>query len=113
MIEEIEALENEQQRRVSSFLRQLLIHLLLYQYWESERDDCKQGWKVEIRNFRAELDDLVSSATLYNHLLEQYKNVYSKARKIAIDKTGLSSEIFPLTCPFSHEQIVDAEFFPE
>ena len=37
LTEEIEALGNEQRRKVKSYLRQLLIHLLLYYYWENEK----------------------------------------------------------------------------
>ena len=60
LIEEIEALGNEQRRKVSSYLRQLLIHLLLYQYWEQERPYCSKGWQDEIDNFRYELERLLN-----------------------------------------------------
>lgn len=66
LMEEILALGNEQKRKVSSYLRQLLIHLLLYQYWESERERCGKGWQTEIDNFRFELELLLKSKTLYN-----------------------------------------------
>ena len=37
LAEEIRALGNEQKYKVESYLRQLIKHLLLYQYWESEK----------------------------------------------------------------------------
>jgi hypothetical protein len=113
LIEEIEALGSEQRRKVSSYLRQLLIHLLLYQHWQSERGDCGRGWKGEIRNFRAELDDLLASKTLSNYLRAEMSNVYVKARKIAIDKTDLPSETFPEQCPYTWEQILDSDYLPD
>ena len=38
LAEEIEALGIEQRRKVESYLKQLLIHLLLYRYWETEKE---------------------------------------------------------------------------
>lgn len=113
LIEEIEGLGSEQRHKVNSFLRQLLVHLLLYQYWESERSYCGNGWKGEIRNFRAELDELLLSKTLFNYLTEKFNSVYVKARKIAIDKTGLPSETFPKDCPYRVEQVLDSDFLPD
>jgi len=37
LIEELEDLGREQKHKVESYLRQLLKHLLLYQYWESQK----------------------------------------------------------------------------
>ena len=113
LIEEIEALGIEQRRKVVSYLKQLLMHLLLCQYWESERAYCGNGWKVEIRNFRDELEFSLNSKTLKNYMLEQFDSVYEKARKIAIDKTGLPPNTFPTQCPFTVDQVLHPDFLPE
>ncbi|WP_255611324.1 DUF29 family protein [Synechocystis sp. PCC 7339] len=44
--EEIISLGNEQRRKMDSWLRQLLIHLLLYQYWDAEKERCAKVPKV-------------------------------------------------------------------
>ncbi len=113
LIEEIEALGNEQRRKVKSYLRQLLIHLLLYQYWTQEKDYCSKGWKDEIGNFRYELELLIESQTLYNYLIEQVDEVYTKARKQTIRQTELAASTFPEKCSFTIEDIVNSDFFPE
>jgi hypothetical protein len=113
LMEEIEDLGIEQRRKVCSYLRQLLIHLLLYSYWDCERAHCGNGWKVEIRNFRAELEFSLKSKTLKNYLLGQFDSVYEKARKIAIDKTGLPRNTFPTQCPFTIEEVLNPDFLPE
>ena len=41
LTEEIEALRIEQRRKVESYLKRLLIHLLLYRYWENEKENCQ------------------------------------------------------------------------
>ncbi len=112
LIEELVQLGNEQKRKVKSFLKQLLIHLLLYKYWDAELKYCGKGWEIEIDNFRDELEFLLESKTLYNYFLEEIPTVYTKARRQAIKKTELVSEIFPLQCPFSVEQLLDFDYLP-
>ncbi|MGB5770330.1 MAG: DUF29 domain-containing protein [Crocosphaera sp.] len=106
LTEEIEALGNEQRRKVKSYLRQLLIHLLLYHYWENEKAYSGRGWQEEISNFRYELGLLLESKTLYNYCLQNIDEVYQKARKRAIQKTQLSASVFPEQCPFNVEEIL-------
>ncbi len=112
LMEEILNLGNEQRRKVDSYLRQLLIHLLLYQYWESERDLCSKGWQNEIDNFRFELELLLESQTLYNYFLQQIEEIYVKARKRAIKKSELAPEFFPEKCNFTTANLLDYEFLP-
>lgn len=111
--EEILSLGNEQRRKVDSYLRQLLIHLLLYQYWNSEKDRCAKGWQNEIDNFRFELELLLRSRTLYNYFLQEIEEIYVKARRQAIKKSELPSNLFPESCPFSADALLDPEFLPD
>jgi hypothetical protein len=112
LIEEIEALGNEERRKVTSYLKQLLIHLLLYRYWLSEKERCAQGWEREIENFRDQLEDLLESKTLYNYCVQEIDKVYTKARSRVIQKTGLNASIFPPKCPFTLAEILDFTFLP-
>ncbi|WP_442949144.1 DUF29 family protein [Nostoc sp.] len=73
----------------------------------------KRGWQIEITNFRDELEFSFRSKTLYNYSLNCLDAVYHKARKQAIQKTGLSPEIFPEQYPFTPEDIFNSEYFPE
>jgi hypothetical protein len=112
LIEEITALGNEQRRKVESYLRQLIKHLLLYQYWETEKSYCGKGWIEEIDNFRSELDLLLESKVLYNHCAKILDKIYIKARNNAIRKSELSPEIFPENCPYSLTEILNPEWLP-
>jgi hypothetical protein len=102
----------EQRRKVESYLKQLLIHLLLCCYWETEKETCQRGWQIEISNFRDELEFSFRSKTLYKYCLSCLEQVYTKARRQAMQKTGLPGEIFPKQCPFSLEDILNNEYFP-
>jgi len=112
LIEEITALGNEQRRKVESYLLRLLIHLLLYDYWKSEKDWSGRGWEKEIDNFRLELDLLLESKVLYNHCVKILDKIYIKARNNAIRKSELSPKIFPENCPYSLIEILNPEWLP-
>lgn len=111
--EEILGLGNEQRRKVDSYLRQLLIHLLLYRYWQTEKDRCAKGWQNEIDNFRFELELLLRSKTLYNYFLQEIEVIYLKARRQAIKTSELASNLFPQSCPFSADELLDPDFLPD
>ncbi|MFO5439591.1 MAG: DUF29 domain-containing protein [Dolichospermum sp.] len=112
LIEEITALGNEQRRKVESYLLRLLIHLLLYNYWSSEKDWSGRGWEKELDNFRLELDLLLESKVLYNHCVKILDKIYIKARNNAIRRSELSPEIFPENCPYSLTEILNPEWLP-
>jgi hypothetical protein len=113
LIEEIEGLGSEQRHKVDSYLLQLLIHLLLYKYWDGEREYSGRGWRIEIVNFRTRLELLFRSRTLYNYYLQEIAEIYPKAVRTAIEKSGLTKNTFPETCPFRAEEIIDYEFCPD
>lgn len=100
----------EQRHKVESYLIQLLKHLLLYQYWESEKADCAKSWINEIDDFRIELAILLRSKTLSNDSLSILETAYQRARRSAKLKSNL--DIFPGTCPYSVTQILDPDWLP-
>ena len=112
LIEEIDALGREQRYKVESYLLRLLIHLLLYEHWQTERPWSGKGWEKEIDNFRLELDALLESRVLHNHFLAILPKDYDKARKLAIKKSGLSPTIFLEICPYTLEQMLDFGWLP-
>jgi len=111
LIEEITALGREQRHKVESYLIQLLKHLLLYQYWQSEKLYCAKGWTDEIDGFRIQLEILLRSKTLYNFTLTILDQSYDRARRSAQRKSELTG--LPSRCPYSIDQILDPDFFPE
>ena len=87
--------------------------MLLLQYWDSERERCAEGWQDEIDNFRFELEQLFEqSKTLYKYFLERIDYAYTKARRKAIRNSKLPSTTFPEQCPYTPQQLLDEEFFP-
>ena len=109
-IEEIESLGRSEKRAVVSFLKQLIKHLLLYNYWDTERKWSGRGWLEEISNFRFELSQYLDSKTLRNYADRELSNIYNKARKEAILNSNMNN--IPVNCPYSIEQILDENFIP-
>ena len=116
LAEEVEALGRSEKRAVKSFLRELLTHLLLYEYWQNKRDYQTKGWKREIYEFRLQLKDRLEAKTLDNYFVSQINEVYPQSSRSAafkFEEAELSLPVFPALCPYSVEQLLNLEFFPE
>ncbi|AFY59639.1 DUF29 domain-containing protein [Synechococcus sp. PCC 6312] len=113
LIEEVESLGNSNKHALSSYLRQLLRHLLKIQYWESERDYCLRGWDVEVANFRSEIKSLLKrSPSLRNQCLETFEEEYQKSHEIFLKESQINSNIVPKSPPFTLEQPLDPNWQP-
>jgi len=110
LIEELENLGKEQRNAVISLLDQLIRHLLLLRYWQSEIPRHRTHWQGEIYNFRVQLADRLTQ-TLYNHLVLRLDEVYRRALKAVQIKTDYQI-YFPQTCPFSLDQLLDIDWWP-
>lgn len=111
--EEIESLGASDKRAINSLTRQLLIHLLLYAYWSSNRDFYLSGWKIEINNFRNDLSDFLDSRNYYKYFENNLDKNYSKAVKqvkLKAENANLSFNL-PSKSPFTIEQILDDDWY--
>lgn len=109
--EELEDLGKSEKRAVESLLEQILVHLLLYQYWTTEHEYNANHWQAEIITFRNQINRYLDSKTLKNYLENQLPKLYSNSIKVAKAKSRLT--ILPKECPYYFEQILDSDYFPE
>ncbi|MEK9511285.1 DUF29 domain-containing protein [Limnospira fusiformis PMC 851.14] len=111
LIEELESWGRSQFNQARSRLRQIIIHLLLWEYWEQEYERNCRHWQSEIIAFR---DDLIHelTASLQNKLILQLDSIYHVAVSFVSKKTGLSQSIFPANCPYNFEQLLDDKWYP-
>jgi hypothetical protein len=87
------------------------MHLLKWKFQPTHRS---RSWDATISVQRYELlRSLKQMLSLRPHLRDELSEMYPIAVKEAIAETSLPDEAFPSTCPFSLEQILDAEFFPD
>lgn len=111
LIEEVEDLGRSQKQALRSNLRVLLMHLLKWQYQAENRSN---SWTSTIDEHRDRIHDLIEdSPSLKNQLLEVLGTTYEKARKRAFRETGLEINTFPTECPYTLEQVLDDDFWPE
>jgi hypothetical protein len=110
LIEELEDLGSEKRNAVVSLLDQVIRHLLLLEYWESEVTNNSIHWQGEIYNFRLQLQDKMTK-TLYNHLVYKLDSIYGRALKAVNIKTQKSVDL-PEKCPYSLEELLDIDWLP-
>ena len=108
--EELAALGRSEKTAVKSLSLSIIIHLLLYQFWTTERARNSNHWAAEIITFRVQLEDKLTT-NLTKFLELELGNIYENARLIAEKKTGLKN--LPIICPYSLTQILEKQWFPD
>ncbi|MFB2892765.1 DUF29 domain-containing protein [Aerosakkonemataceae cyanobacterium BLCC-F50] len=109
LIEELEALGRSERNAVKSLLLQIIVHLMLYQFWELEKERNANHWAAEIITFRVQLEDKLTT-NLQNYLADELPKIYQNALLIVHKKTQLTS--LPEQCPYSLDQLLDKNWFP-
>jgi hypothetical protein len=110
LLEEVESMGKSERRELESRLEVLLMQLLKWHYQPNFQG---KSWELTIREQRAKsIRQLRENPSLKGQLAETFAFAYEDARLWAARETGLSLDIFPDTCPWTFEQIINAEFFP-
>lgn len=111
LLEELESMGKSEKRELISRLAVLIAHLLKWKFQPGKRS---KSWKYTIKEQRVSLIDLLEESPSLRHELEiKIEHVYEQAVFSAIRETGLDERDFPKTCPFSLDQCLDSEFFPD
>jgi len=98
-------------RALESRLEILLIHLLKLQFQPGRKTP---GWERTVREQRRRLTDhLLENPSLKPNVPEAQAKAYSYAITGASGETGLAESTFPAHCPWTFEQIMDPDFWPE
>ena len=111
LVETLKQLGRSQFNQVRSLLKQIIIHLLLLQYWETEYEYNHRHWQVEIINFRDELQQNLTTS-LKNKLIKELESIYRISIRLVIKKTDLPSETFSAYCPYTWDQLVNDRLYP-
>ena len=113
LAEEIADLGVERRKRLRSWTRRIIEHLLLLEH--SPAQDPRRGWINEIVTFRREIDDHLS-ATLRRDLKRHFPRLYDQARADLEQKLRLYGEVdlaarLPEACPYTLDQVLGS-FWP-
>ena len=113
LAEEVESLGARDHRELRRRLQRLVTHLLKWQHQPSGRQ-TGQSWRSTIRMQRQEIADLLEqSPSLRRTVPDALSARYALAREHASAQTRLPLATFPETCPWTAEQVLDADFWPE
>jgi hypothetical protein len=89
----------------------LVMHLLKWRYQPEQQPP---SWRRTIREQRRQLARLFERhPSLRPQLLALLTASYPDARQDALDETGLLDAALPQGCPWTPEQVLDAEFWPQ
>ena len=114
LAEEIESLGKSNRHAVRSKLTVIVSHLLKLKYQPKKRSP---SWLASIATQRADVQALLEeSPSLRRQVPEILVESYRTATRVAAFEMGWSKRekrMFPDECPFTVEQVLDDEFFPD
>jgi hypothetical protein len=111
LVDEVESVGRNDERQIESRLEVLMAHLLKWKFQPGGRGN---GWISTIFEQRNRLIGLVEdSPSLSVFQRQEVFDSYGAARLLAAKETGIAFGLFPEECPFTPEQVLDLDFFPE
>lgn len=109
--EELESLGRQQRAELRNRYVILLTHLLK---WTAQTQLRGSSWRKTIRVQRKDLRrHLRDNPSLQHDDAELFAEAYENARLLASAQTGLDEDRFAAKAPFTPEQAMDEDFWPE
>lgn len=110
LAEELESLGRSEKREFLNHLKVLLIHLLKWQYQLRRRSE---SWRSTIITQRSDITTLLEdNPSFRNQGPDVLKRAYIIARKDTARETHIDIKLYPETCPYTYEQVMDDDFWP-
>jgi hypothetical protein len=109
--DELEDVGKSEKRELASRLTVLLAHLLK---WSAQPERRGASWRGTIKEQRAEVADVLDDApSLRLRLVDDawMERTWNRAVGRAMTETELDA--FPETCPWTIDQVLDANFLPD
>lgn len=111
LVEEIETMGRSEKNALESNLIIVFLHLLKWQYQPNKRS---RSWQSSIFEHRRRLHKAFkNSPSLKLFFADILAECYQYGRKKASIETGLSLSVFPAESPFTMDEILDEDFFPD
>jgi hypothetical protein len=116
LIEEIEAMGRSEKREIKNRLEVIFEHLLKLKYWLSEKEQNARGWRGTVVEQRRQLKAALAespSPSLKTLLITEFDGYYNRSRQYLLRLNQLEPTLFPEVNPFTIEQILDDDYFPQ
>lgn len=112
IIEEIEDMGKSEKRALESYIENLLMHLLKWKYQPYYIG--RRSWELTIIEQRKRLKwHIKENPGLKSKLAEAIERSYEFAKSGAEKETGIPISSYPETCPWTYQQFIDSDFWPE
>jgi hypothetical protein len=111
LLEEIESMGASERSQLQNRLKVLLGHLLKWQYQPAFRG---RSWNATIKEQRLSLMVLLDdNPSLGNILDERVGKAYCQGVLLAVKETNIDEREFPAVCPYTVNQILDVDYYPD
>ena len=112
LVDEIEDMGKSEKRAMASHIEILLMHLLKWQYQPFYIG--RRSWELTIIEQRKRLIwHLKENPGLKSKIKVMIERSYDLARFGAEKETGIPMDCYPEQCPWSYEQFINSDFWPE
>jgi Domain of unknown function DUF29 len=120
LVEELVDLGKSEKNALKSNLTILLAHLLKLKVQHDVPDQMKASWYSSVLEHRQRvLNNLADTPSLTSFLVEAMEKAYFDGRKLALKEGKLAKlgvrvpeeNEYPITCPFTIEQIINEDFY--
>ena len=113
LAEEIESMGRSERREFLNRLAVLLAHLLKWRY-QPERRGSGKSWRATIKEQRRQVRRVLKDSPSLHHGLENnFAEAYGDAIQKVVRETPLEETDLPEECPFTLEQVLDTEYWPD
>ena len=111
IIEELEEMGGSNENQLINRLGVLIAHLLKWQFQSELRG---RSWEGTIEEQRHKIKRLVKkNPSLKTKISEAVEEAFSDSKSIIKKDTPLDLKLLPAECPYTFEQIVDDDFYPQ
>ena len=111
LTEELETIMGNERRELYRRLRVLIGHLLK---WKFQPEARSASWEGTMRVQRKDIARLFKqSPSLRRFLQEEAEDAYRDALELASIETGFPETAFPMVSPFTTQEILDKDFWPD
>lgn len=113
LVEEIEDMGKNMHRALASHMKNLIAHLLKWQYQPQRRSE---SWRAAIARCRSDIPDLIEESPSLSADFNDRQwldKTWKRGVELAAAETGLPRHTFPAEAVWTTEQILDIGFLPE
>ena len=111
IIEELEEMGISNKHALKNRIAQLVFHFLKWQFQPEFR--CR-SWTGTIREQRIRLRDILEeNPSLKSYVSEAIPKAYKISITLIEKETPIDLKLLPVQCPYTFDQIMNDEFYPE